>query len=169
MGVPSAGEVVLIPFPFSDLSQSKLRPAICLVPAGRGDWVLCQVTSNPYGDPLALPLVAADFAAGGADHSDSSSMRATAASRPMSTSNETTRKRSFGSILCGLSEVTVSDGRKSTSCGDWWSGTGSGCWRAGMNSSAAETRSALATDVVVSDDTLSVDLPDGRTIAAPLA
>jgi hypothetical protein len=28
---------------------------------------------------------------------------------------------------------------------------------------------ALATGVVVSDDTLSVDLADGRTIAAPLA
>ena len=30
MVAPSAGEVVLVPFPFSDLSQSKLRPAICL-------------------------------------------------------------------------------------------------------------------------------------------
>jgi hypothetical protein len=58
---PSAGEVVLVPFPFSDLSQSKLRPAVCLADAGRGDWVLCQVTSNPYGDPLAVPLSAADF------------------------------------------------------------------------------------------------------------
>lgn len=65
MGVPSAGEVVLVPFPFSDLSQSKLRPAVCLAPAGRGDWVLCQVTSSPYGDPAALPIGAADFAAGG--------------------------------------------------------------------------------------------------------
>ena len=65
MVVPSAGEVVLVPFPFSDLSQTKLRPAVCLAPAGRGDWVLCQITSNAYGDPLALPLVEGDFAAGG--------------------------------------------------------------------------------------------------------
>lgn len=65
MGAPSAGEVVLVPFPFSDLSQSKLRPAVCLADAGQGDWVLCQVTSNPYGDPSALPLSAADFASGG--------------------------------------------------------------------------------------------------------
>jgi mRNA interferase MazF len=36
-----------------------------LADAGRGDWVLCQVTSNPYGDPAALPLDAADFASGG--------------------------------------------------------------------------------------------------------
>lgn len=65
MGVPSAGEVVLIPFPFSDLSQAKLRPAVCLAPAGRGDWVLCQITSNAYGDPAALPISAADFTDGG--------------------------------------------------------------------------------------------------------
>jgi mRNA interferase MazF len=62
---PSAGDVVLVPFPFSDLSQSKLRPAICLAEVGRGDWVLCQVTSNPYGDRLAISLAASDFASGG--------------------------------------------------------------------------------------------------------
>ena len=65
MVAPSAGEVVLVPFPFSDLSQSKVRPAICLADAGRGDWVLCQVTSSPYGDPLAVSLDAADFTSGG--------------------------------------------------------------------------------------------------------
>lgn len=65
MVTPAVGEVVLVPFPFSDLSQSKLRPAICLADAGRGDWVLCQITSNPYGDPTALTLTAADFATGG--------------------------------------------------------------------------------------------------------
>ena len=56
MVTPATGKVVLIPFPFSDLSQSKLRPAIVLAGAGRGDWILCQVTSNPYGDPLAISL-----------------------------------------------------------------------------------------------------------------
>src|SRR5215218_7524300 len=65
MVTPSAGSVVLVPFPFSDLSQSKVRPAVCLADAGRGDWVLCQITSNPYGDRLALPLDGPDFASGG--------------------------------------------------------------------------------------------------------
>lgn len=65
MVAPSAGDVVLVPFPFSDLSQSKLRPAACLADAGLGDFVLCQITSNPYGDPRAVPLAAADFASGG--------------------------------------------------------------------------------------------------------
>lgn len=65
MVIPAAGEVVLVPFPFSNLSQVKVRPAVCLADAGRGDWILCQVTSSPYGDPTAVPLGAADFASGG--------------------------------------------------------------------------------------------------------
>jgi len=38
---------------------------VCLADVGRGDWVLFQVTSSPYGDPSALPLSGADFASGG--------------------------------------------------------------------------------------------------------
>ena len=64
MVVPTAGAVVLVPFPFSDLSQAKLRPAVVLADALRGDRILCQVTSKPYGDPRAVPLVEADFATG---------------------------------------------------------------------------------------------------------
>jgi mRNA interferase MazF len=55
---------VLVPFPFSDLSQAKLRPAVILADAGRGDWILCQVTSKPYGDARAIALANASFAAG---------------------------------------------------------------------------------------------------------
>lgn len=65
MVAPAAGEVVVIPFPFSDLTQSKVRPALCLAVAGRGDYVLCQITSQPYGDPLALTIDDQDFASGG--------------------------------------------------------------------------------------------------------
>lgn len=64
MVTPTAGAVVLVPFPFSDLSASKRRPAVVLAAAGRGDWILCQVTSNPYGDPLAIQLNVSDFSAG---------------------------------------------------------------------------------------------------------
>ena len=64
MVTPSAGAVVLVPFPFSDLSQSKLRPAIVLADAGKGDWILCQITSNAYSDPRAIELTSSSFNSG---------------------------------------------------------------------------------------------------------
>jgi mRNA interferase MazF len=59
------GVVVLVRFPFSDLSSSKLRPAVVLAHAGGVDWVLCQVTSAAYGDAAAVALDEPSFAAGG--------------------------------------------------------------------------------------------------------
>ncbi len=64
MEPPSAGSVVLVPFPFSDLTTSKLRPAVVLATVSRGDFVLCQVTSNPYADPGAVELTGESFASG---------------------------------------------------------------------------------------------------------
>lgn len=64
MGPLTAGTVVLVPFPFSDLSATKLRPALVLAEAGMGDWILCQITGNPYSDPRALKLIVADFSVG---------------------------------------------------------------------------------------------------------
>jgi len=61
---PATQTVVLVQFPFSNLSATKLRPAVVLAAAGRGDWILCQITSNPYADPAAVPIADVDFAAG---------------------------------------------------------------------------------------------------------
>jgi mRNA interferase MazF len=61
---PSVGAVVLVRFPFSDLSASKLRPAVVLANVERGDWILCQITSNAYADPLAVEIDESDFASG---------------------------------------------------------------------------------------------------------
>ena len=74
MGVFTAGQVVIVHFPFSDLTASKLRPAIVLAEAGRGDWILCQITSKTYGDLNGVQLDAADFANG--------SLRLTSFARP---------------------------------------------------------------------------------------
>ena len=74
MGTFAAGQVVVVQFPFSDLTASKVRPAIVLAEAGREDWVLCQITSKSYGDPRAIQLDAADFANG--------SLRLTSYARP---------------------------------------------------------------------------------------
>jgi mRNA interferase MazF len=63
-----------VPFPFSDLSQSKLRPAVALADAGRGDWILCQVTSRSYADPRAVEIIDQDF--------DHGSLRVVSYARP---------------------------------------------------------------------------------------
>ena len=64
MGKFGPGVVVLVRFPFSDLSASKLRPALVVARAGVSDWVLCQITSNAYGDPMSLAISQDSFAAG---------------------------------------------------------------------------------------------------------
>jgi len=60
-----SGDVVLLKFPFSDLSGSKLRPAVILAAAGRNDFVACQVTTSRDADPDAIELTATSFVAGG--------------------------------------------------------------------------------------------------------
>jgi len=41
-----------------------LRPAVTLADAGKGDWVLCQITSKPYSDPRAVELDGGGFQKG---------------------------------------------------------------------------------------------------------
>ena len=65
MGAFATRQVILLPFPFSDLTANKLRPALVLAQAGKGNWVLCQITSNSFSDPDAVMLANADFSAGG--------------------------------------------------------------------------------------------------------
>lgn len=64
MGALAAGAVVLVRFPFSDLSRSKLRPPLVLADAGRGDHILCQITSKAYGDPRAIRIEDSSFTLG---------------------------------------------------------------------------------------------------------
>ena len=64
MVAPSAGAVVLVTFPFSDLSQSKLRPAVVLAKAGKNDWILAQITSNAYSDPRVTKITDDNFSSG---------------------------------------------------------------------------------------------------------
>jgi hypothetical protein len=104
-----------------------------------------------------------------ADHSDSSSAPVTGVSRRTFTLSATTPKQSSGWTRSGWNGATDSREERLIGFENWSSNTTSNYWRVGMSSSAVKIRTALATRVEVSDDTLTVELADGRTIAAPLA
>ena len=64
MGPFVEGEVVVLPFPFSNFATRKRRPALIVAaPQGR-DFIAAQITSRPRVDPNAIPITAADFATG---------------------------------------------------------------------------------------------------------
>ena len=54
MGKPVAGEVVIIPFPQTDLVVGKRRPALVLVDPPGDDLILCQITSRARSDDPAI-------------------------------------------------------------------------------------------------------------------
>jgi mRNA interferase MazF len=58
------GDIVVVPFPFSDLSRAKRRPALVLATLDGDDLILCQVTSRAISDVHAIPVAAADFETG---------------------------------------------------------------------------------------------------------
>jgi mRNA interferase MazF len=64
-------KVVLVPFPFDDLSSTKVRPAVCLTdPIGPYNHVVLafitsQVPANPLASDFVLDAKAVGFAATG--------------------------------------------------------------------------------------------------------
>ena len=58
------GDVVVLPFPFSDLSASKRRPAVVVAQGEYGDTILCQITSKPKKGSEAVELKDKDFLKG---------------------------------------------------------------------------------------------------------
>lgn len=58
------GDVVVVPFPFSDMSQAKRRPALVLVELEGNDRILCQITSQRLKDRHAIALDDSDFEVG---------------------------------------------------------------------------------------------------------
>jgi mRNA interferase MazF len=59
------GDVVVVPFPFSDLTNSKRRPALVLAGSTGEDVILCQITSQAVRDDYAIILDVPDFYSGG--------------------------------------------------------------------------------------------------------
>ncbi len=64
-------KVVLVPFPFDDLSSSKVRPAVCLTePVGPHEhvvlaFVTSRVPASPLETDLVIPDISAEFPATG--------------------------------------------------------------------------------------------------------
>ena len=65
MGQFVKGDVVIIPFPFTDLSGNKKRPAFVVADLSGDDIIVCQITSKAKSDPFALYIGASDFVVGG--------------------------------------------------------------------------------------------------------
>ena len=59
------GDVVVIPFPFSDLSEVKKRPAFVVNSLSGDDIILCQITSQAIKDKYSVSLKKIDFVSGG--------------------------------------------------------------------------------------------------------
>jgi mRNA interferase MazF len=64
MGKFVVGNVVAVPFPLSDLSGNKLRPAVVLATIEHNDLILCQVTSKSFASKRAIKISDLDFSEG---------------------------------------------------------------------------------------------------------
>lgn len=58
------GSVVVVPFPFSDLSQAKKRPALVITDLRNNDLILCQITSQQISDDYSIVLNDKNFSKG---------------------------------------------------------------------------------------------------------
>jgi len=65
MGTFVKGDVVIVPFPFSDLSAVRRRPALVVATLMGDDMILCQITSRAVSDNYAIPITDRDFVTGG--------------------------------------------------------------------------------------------------------
>jgi mRNA interferase MazF len=65
MGQFVKGDVVVLPFPFSNLSSSKRRPALVVAIASADEVILAQITSRAFNDNYAIELSDTDFSEGG--------------------------------------------------------------------------------------------------------
>jgi mRNA interferase MazF len=64
MGKFIKGDIVVVPFPFSDLSASKKRPALVLADLKGNDIILCQITSRDIKDQYSIFISDNDFETG---------------------------------------------------------------------------------------------------------
>lgn len=63
MGKPLSGEVVVLPFPQTDLQLGKRRPALVVATLAGDDLILCQITSQSRDDKYSVKITSQDFRA----------------------------------------------------------------------------------------------------------
>ncbi len=61
MEKPLKGDVVVIPFPYTNLLNSKNRPALVVANLVGDDLILCQITSQQRIDNYSIMLIDTDF------------------------------------------------------------------------------------------------------------
>ena len=64
MGLFARGSIVLVEYPFTDLSRTGKRPALVIADSDYNDVLLCQITSKTYRDRDAIKIEADDFEQG---------------------------------------------------------------------------------------------------------
>ena len=55
------GDVIVVSFPFSDLSRAKKRPALVIAKLEDNDLILSQITSQQISDKFAIEMKENDF------------------------------------------------------------------------------------------------------------
>ncbi len=68
MGRFIKGDILAVPFPFSDLQAGKVRPALLVASPVGDEAILCMITSTYRDDGYSIPIVNADFASGRLSH-----------------------------------------------------------------------------------------------------
>ncbi|MEK6958844.1 MAG: type II toxin-antitoxin system PemK/MazF family toxin [archaeon] len=56
MEKPLKGDIVVLPFPFTDLTATKRRPALVIATLKGDDLLVAQITSQTNEDPYSIPL-----------------------------------------------------------------------------------------------------------------
>jgi mRNA interferase MazF len=64
MEKPLKGEVIVIPFPFTNMNAAKRRPALVLANIRGDDVITCPISSQARGADYAIPLEDSDFSKG---------------------------------------------------------------------------------------------------------